>query len=180
MRSCKKPKSTVKGDIDRRLVSKFADLLAIPLGIIHTQVHECLEWPALWSRETVHLIPKNGAPDGLKQLRNLSCTPLFSKVLEGFILKSLKESTKLSANQFGGLKGSGVDHFLAETWHDILTSLEDNRASVQLLSIDFEKAFNRLDHNACLAALSKNGASEEDTLSLSHACLLYTSDAADE
>ena len=55
-----------------------------------------------------------------------------------------------------------MDHFLAETWHDILTSLEDNRASVQLLSIDFEKAFNRMDHNARLASLTKNGASDQD------------------
>ena len=110
----------------------------------------------------MHLVPKNNAPDGLKQLRNLSCTPLFSKVLEGFILKSLKDSTKLSPNQYGGLKGSGAGHFLADTWQEILVSLEDNRASVQLLSIDFEKAFNRMDHNACLAALSRIGASAQD------------------
>ena len=78
LKNCKKPKSRVIGDIDRRLVAKFHDLLAIPLHTIFTQVYETLEWPALWSTETVHLIPKNGAPDGLKQLHNLSCTPLFS------------------------------------------------------------------------------------------------------
>ena len=130
--------------------------------MIYTQVYETLEWPKLWASETVHLIPKNSAPDSLKQLRNLSCTPLFSKVLESFILKSLKESTKLSSRQFGGQKGSGVNHFLVETWNSILSSLEDSRASVQLMSIDFEKAFNRMDHNTCLSALKKLNASDAD------------------
>ena len=89
LKACRKPKSRVKGDIDRRLVAKYTDLLAAPLHLIYTQVYDTLVWPELWSSETVHLIPKNSAPDGLKQLRNLSCTPLFSKVLESFILNSL-------------------------------------------------------------------------------------------
>ena len=92
----------------------------------------------------------------------LSCTPLFSKVLESFILSALKEKVVLSNNQFGGLKGSGVDHFLVDSWNDILTPLEDSRASVNVMSIDFEKAFNRMDHNQCLNALSNLGARAED------------------
>ena len=162
LKGCKKPKSTVRGDIDKRLVAKFHDILAIPLHAIYSQVYESLEWPALWANETVHLIPKTNAPDSLKQLRNLSCTPLFSKVLESFLLSSLKSSTKLSRNQFGGQKGLGVDHFLVQTWNSILTALEDNRASVQLMSIDFEKAFNRMDHDSCLVALHQLGAKDED------------------
>ena len=162
LRACKKPKSQVKGDIDRRLVSKYSDILAIPLHVIYTQVYQTLQWPELWASETVTLIPKNKSPDGLKQLRNLSCTPLFSKVLESFILKALKEKVRLSNNQFGGIKGSGVDHFLVETWDEILQPLEDHRAAVQLMSIDFEKAFNRMCHNSCLLALDRLGAEKED------------------
>lgn len=69
---------------------------------------------------------------------------------------------KLSGSQFGGLKGAGVDHFLVETFDEVLTSLEDNRASVNLMSIDFEKAFNRMCHTACLEALSTLGADPGD------------------
>ena len=74
----------------------------------------------------------------------------------------LKATTKLSMNQFGRIKGSSVDHFLVESWEDILTPLEDHRDSVSLLSIDFEKAFSRMDHNACVNALGTLGASEPD------------------
>ena len=46
-----------------------------------------------------------------------------------------------------------------QTWDEILTGLEDGRACVALTSIDFEKAFNRMEHGACLRALREHGAS---------------------
>ena len=55
-----------------------------------------------------------------------------------------------------------MDHFLIETFDEIMTSLEDNRASVNLMSIDFEKVFNHMCHSACLDALTNLGAAEED------------------
>ena len=51
-----------------------------------------------------------------------------------------------------------VDHFLIESWQNILDSLEDQRASVNVVSLDFEKAFNRMDHGACVEALLQHGA----------------------
>ena len=131
----RKPKSTVEGDIDPRLVTRYSDLLAIPLHFLYCQIYGHLEWPELWSTETVHLIPKVPAPENLSQLRNLSCTPLFSKALESFILEDLKGKVSLSRNQFGGIKGTGVTHFLVETWNEILSALEDPRAAASLLSL---------------------------------------------
>ena len=119
-------------------------MLAIPLHYIFNQVYNSLEWPDLWKLETVSVIPKTSAPSELGQLRNLSCTPLFSKLLESFVLDALKRETKLSAEQYGGQKGTSTDHFLIGTWQNILETLEDQRAAASLLSIDFEKAFNRI------------------------------------
>ena len=91
LRSIRKPNSMVPGDIPPKLITpKIADLLAIPLQFIYTQVYQTLQWPTLWKTETVSIIPKNRAPSDKSQLRNLSCTPLFSKLLETFILDSLK------------------------------------------------------------------------------------------
>ena len=88
------------------------------------------------------------------------CTPLFSKLLESFVLEKLKEETKLSPDQFGGVKGRGPDHFLVATWQEILESLgDDDGAAATLTSIDFAKAFNRMSHQACLASLKDHGAS---------------------
>ena len=156
----KKTKSTVNGDIDYRLTSRYCDILAIPLHYIFNQVYTQLQWPSLWSTETVTLIPKVNNPDSLSQLRNFSCTPFFSKVLESFILEELKKNVSLSKDQFGGQKGVGVDHFLIETWNEILSALEDPRASSSLMAIDFQKAFNRMCHHQCLTALRNLGAQE--------------------
>ena len=84
-----------------------------------------------------------------------------SKVFESFILDRLKEEIKLKPNQYGGIKGCGTNHFLAETWHNIFLSLEDNRAATTLMSTDFSKAFNRMDHATCVKALAKKGASTQ-------------------
>ena len=160
LKSMKKPRSIVKGDIDPRLVAAFADLIAIPLHTIFCQIQVQREWPSLWNTETVTLIPKTSTPTSLAQLRNLSCTPLFSKCLETFILEDLKRDVSLGKNQFGGIKGTGVNHFLVETWDEILSALEDPNAAATLMSIDYEKAFNRMSHVHCLQALKKYGASE--------------------
>ena len=156
----RKPKSQVAGDIPPKLVTKYSDLLAIPLRTIFERSFTKASWPKLWKKESVTVIPKCTRPSSLSELRNLSCTPLFSKVMETFLLKRLKDQTELETTQFGGIRGSSVDHFLIETWDNILRSLEDNRAAVSLVSIDFEKAFNRVCHHQCLAAARKMGADE--------------------
>ena len=134
--------------------------MAIPLAIVYNQTLNSLSWPKIWKSETVTVIPKNSAPASLKELRNLSCTPLFSKVLESFVLERLKSEINLSPRQFGGIKGCGTEHFLIETWDAIMSALDDGTAAANLLSVDFEKAFNRMDHHHCLFALSDLGASD--------------------
>ena len=42
-----------------------------------------------------------------------------------------------------------------ELWQRVLEGLEDQRAVSLLTSIDYSKAFNRLDFNHCLASLEK-------------------------
>ena len=174
LKAMKKPKSTVHGDIDPRLVTAHADLLAIPLHIIFVQVYTQLEWPLLWSTETVTLIPKVAVPGSLSQLRNLSCTPLFSKCLESFILDELKKNVVLGRAQFGGIKGTSVNHFLIETWNEVMECLEDPSAAASLMSIDFEKAFNRMSHQSCLKALEEMNA-DSQSISLVHAFLFNRS-----
>ena len=142
----------------------------MPLAIIYNQVYETSEWPVIWKTETVTIIPKNFSPDTLAECRNLACTPLFSKVLEYFVLKRLQDETRFQESQYGGLKGCGVDHFLVKTWDAVIGALEDQRVCASLCSIDFEKAFNRLDHLHCLNALRDHGTSYE-TIKLAAAFL---------
>ena len=99
LRTFRKPKSKVNGDIDAQVVTKYSDILAIPLTYIYNQVITTLEWPELWKFETVNTIPKNNSPSSPSELRNLSCMPLFSKILESFVLDRLRNEVKLSEGQ---------------------------------------------------------------------------------
>ena len=67
----------------------------------------------------------------------------------------------MRANQMGGMKGTGTEHYLVELYQLILESLEDSRAASVLTSIDYAKAFNWLDFLHCLEALAAKGASSE-------------------
>ena len=97
------------------------------------------------------MITKCASPEHFGLLRNLSCTPLFSKALEFFVLEKLKTEVKPSDRQYGGLKGCGTNQYLVDAWNFILESLEDpGTIAANLLSIDFAKAFNNMDHLACL------------------------------
>ena len=73
----------------------------------------------------------------------------------------MKEEVAISEIQYGGIKGTGVCHFLTKMWDEILTGLEEEKTAVNLMAVDFSKAFNRLEHQACLKALARRGASNQ-------------------
>ena len=158
IKTMKIPNSTVRGDNEPRLLKKFSHLLAVPLHHIFDRAFRLNCWPNAWKKETVHLIPKSTTPGGFADLRNLSCTPFFNKLMELFVLKDLKSTVKLSTCQYGGKKGQGVDHLLIEIWDVIHRSLEDSEASINIAAIDFHKAFNRMCHFSCIDALVQLGA----------------------
>ena len=159
--SIRKPKSTVQGDIFPALVNRAAPALSLPLTDIYNSITATSEWPTVWKTEYVTPIPKKNIPEGPDDLRNISCTQLLSKVYESFILEWLGSQIKIRTNQFGGIKGSGAEHCLIQLWQQVLENIEDQRASSLLTSIDYSKAFNRLDFATCLKALKAKGACSE-------------------
>ena len=109
-----KPKSTVKGDIFPSLVNRVAPFIASPLADIYNTITRTAKWPNEWKIEYVTPIPKKTIPDSADDLRNISCTQLFSKVYESFVLEWLGRQITLRTNQYGGVKGSGTEHYLVQ------------------------------------------------------------------
>ena len=143
LKTFKKPKSMVKCDIFPDLATKFSDILAVPLTCIFNKCFATGTWPCIWKEETAVIIPKCRNPESMNNLRNLSCTPLYSKLMESFVLQRLKSEVKIRMNQFGGKKGSGTTHYLIDLWNEILEGLEDNESAVTLMSVDFVKHLTR-------------------------------------
>ena len=109
------------------------------------------------------MIPK-GAEDAAESLdacRNISCTSIFSKLLEAFMLDDIQSEVTLEENQYGGQKGCGTEHLLAEMVTETTSALDDNCAADSIISLDFRKAFNKMDHTICLRSLAAGGASNQ-------------------
>ena len=140
LRKLRKPKSLVPGDIFPKLVTQFADFLAIPLTAIYNDILQTYIWPTCWKREFVTIIPKKTNPETLADLRNISCTMLASKVFESFVLDLLKLQVKTRTNQYGGVRGLSTDSLLVQYWQTILQNSEDYRAGTVVTSIDYSKA----------------------------------------
>ena len=104
------------------------------------------------------MIPKAANPGSLAECRNISCTSVFSKVLENQLLAKLRAELDPDSEQYGGVKECGAENMLVNLWEEVLSSMEGGRCAGVLLGVDFEKAFNRMDHNVCLRQLKRLGA----------------------
>lgn len=156
----KKPNSSVRGDVLPRLMKEHHQLLAVPVQRIFNAVFASGCWPSQWKEETTVVIPKVNNPESLAECRNISCTPFLSKVLESVLLEDLRKEIPVDPLQYGGLKGSSVDHLLLDLLDEVHGALDVGRPAA-VLSIDFEKAFNRLNHQECLKQLRELGASQQ-------------------
>ena len=110
--------------------------------------------------EYVTPIAKINPPEDEGDLRPISLTPFFSKVMEQFVVMWLLEiiGNKLDFRQYGGSKGNSITHYLIELLNFILYN-QDFKEPIVVLAclVDFSKAFNRQDHSILITKLSDMG-----------------------
>ena len=153
------PKTTISIDPPPKFLREAMNIVVQPVTKIYRAVLNGATWPRIWKKEEASIIPKNSSPSSLEELRSISCTSVFSKILETVMLRRLRSEISLDVNQFGGQKGCGTTHLLAELNTRIMEDLDTPGTAVGLLAVDFSKAFNRMDHRACIRALYNKGAS---------------------
>ena len=124
LQTFKKPKSMVSGNLFPQCVMTFCDLIAIPLTKIFNTIMAMKKWPNKRKKETMTIIPKSTTASSYGECRNCSCTPLFSKVMELFLMDKINSEVKIDLSQYGGVKKCGTEHFLTQAWDNILEGLE--------------------------------------------------------
>ena len=158
--STNKPKSGVPGDLPSVFLKEFSIELAKPLTNILNKTIQTADWPKLWKIEYITPITKTDQPEDEDDLRPISLTAFFSKVLEQFVVAWLLEfiGDKMDFRQYGGSKGNSVAHYIIELLNFILNNLDSREpTSVLACFIDFSKAFNRQDHSTLITKLSDMG-----------------------
>ena len=151
------------GDLPKSLVAPLSEELATPLTVIYNNCLAFTTWPKSWKKETVIPIPKKQTPRDYNDIRPISMSPLWSKILESVIADLTMQETKSNwkSTQHGGLKGSSTDHVLIEAWDRILRALDKSNTNkaVVFTALDFSKSFSRCSHQEILIAYRDVGAS---------------------
>ena len=156
----KKTNSIVADDPLPGLARAYPDQFATPVAMIFNRVNDTGYWPARWKEEHLTVIPKVPNPTDLSQCRNISCTSAFSKILENQVLIKLRRELCPDNQQYGGVKNCGVEHMMVDMWEKILDDMEGGKTAAVMLGVDYEKAFNRMEHSKCIEQLRQLGASD--------------------
>ena len=162
IKKVKKTKGGVPGDLPVRLQKEFGPEIAIPSQKIFNNIFQTGKWPDRWKTEMGLALnkAKPNNPESESDLRIISLTPFLSKTMEKIVLDSLLHfvGEKIDWKQYGGVKGSSVSHYLVDFITFILYNqdLKEPRAVLAAM-IDYEKAFNRQNHNILITKLSDMG-----------------------
>ena len=105
--------------------------------------------PLMWKSANVIPIPKVHPPRNIKSdLRPISLVPniakLFESIIGSWILEAIEPN--IDRYQFGSIKGKSTTLALADIVHHWSQAM-GNKQPIQILFIDFEKAFERVAHN---------------------------------
>ena len=87
LRSSKKCNSRVNGDIPKDLINPSAEKLAEALTPIYNACLLNTTWPIAWKVETTIPIPKTISPGDFDDIRPISMTTFWSKLLESYVAK---------------------------------------------------------------------------------------------
>ena len=143
--------------IPPRILRILADFLAAPLAYIFNLSLSTGEVPSDWKRAVICPIFKKGDKEDASNYRPISLTCSICKVMEKFVKRAvmahLKEVDALSANQHGFLPRRSCLTNLLEP-EERITRLMDAKEPVDVVFIDFAKAFDSVNHRLLLHKLT--------------------------
>ena len=146
--------------IPPRVLKELSEELALPLCILFNKSLESGEVPEDWKTAVVTAIFKKGTRSDPGNYRPVSLTCVVCKVLESIVrdvLVNFMNSNKLySPCQHGFRKQRSCITQLLEVMED-LTQLIEEKESIDIIYLDFKKAFDSVPHNRLLCKLKAYG-----------------------
>ncbi|KAL8594440.1 hypothetical protein ACOMHN_018148 [Nucella lapillus] len=153
-------KATGPDGINPLVLSKAADILAHPVTILFRKSLEDGQVPQDWRTATVSPIFKKGSRLQPCNYRPVSLTCILCKVMEKLIrenvIKHLDENVLISRQQHGFVQGRSCVTQLLDVM-DAWTEILDAGGSVDIIYMDFMKAFDSVPHRRLLMKLAAYG-----------------------
>ena len=156
-------KSPGPDGIPNWVLKSYAYVLSSPVAsIFNASIQEAVV-PSMWKKANVIPVPKKSVPKDIsKDLRPISLTTTLSKICERFVTDWLLKSigAKIDTRQFGSVKNSSATHALLSLTHHLLSATDASSNAVRVFLLDFEKAFDRIDHNILVNKLQQMSVSQ--------------------
>jgi len=146
-----------------RVLRELADVIAEPLSIIFERSWRTGEVPEDWRRANVTPVFKKGKKEDPGNYRPVSLTSIPGKVMEQLILKvinkQVEEKKDIRSSQHRFIKGTScLTNLIA--FYDGMTGWVDEGRAVDVVCLDFSKAFDAVSHDILLGKLRKCGLDE--------------------
>jgi len=146
-----------------RVLRELVDVIAEPLSVIFERSWRTGGVPEDWRKANVTPIFKKGKKEDPGNYRPVSLTSILGKEMEQLILeviiKQVEEKKVIRSSQHGFTKGKSCLTNLIAFYDDMTSWVDDGRA-VDVVYLDFNKAFNTVSHNILIGKLRKCGLDE--------------------
>ncbi|GAB0206407.1 mitochondrial enolase superfamily member 1 [Grus japonensis] len=133
--------------IHPRVLRELAEVLTKPLSFIDQQSWLTGNIPVDWRLANVTPTYKKGQKEDLGNYRPVSLTSVPGKVMEQIILRAItwhvQDNQVIRPSQHGFMKGRSCLTNLI-SFYDKLTCLEDEGKAVDVVYLDFSKAFDNI------------------------------------
>jgi len=133
-----------------RVLRELADVIAEPLCIIFERSCRTEEVPEDWRKANVTPVFMEDKKENPGNYRPVSLTSIPGKVMEQLILeaimKQMEEKKVIRSSQHGFTKGKSYLTYLI-AFYDDMTGWVDERRAVDVVYLDFSKAFNTVSHD---------------------------------
>ena len=147
-------------NISVKILQTFCNELAIPLSVIFNKSMNEGSVPEVWRKANVTPIFKKGKKSSAENYRPVSLTSIPCKIMESIIkddmMAHFHQEEIIKPSQHGFVNNKSVTTNLLE-FLELLTSELDNGEAVDVLYLDFSKAFDKVPKERLLLQFEAHG-----------------------